>query len=62
MERSKQLTHYYNNIVTYKQYYIKNRIKILENQKKYKERVDKVYKTPDHKLIIKYGKFWVHFD
>ena len=66
MERSKQLEHYYKNIFTYKQYYIKNRLKILERQKLYKERVDREYTSKagssDHKLIIRYGKFWVHFD
>lgn len=62
MERSKQLNYYYRNKFSYKQYYINNRLKILEKQKLYKERVDKEYKTPDNQMTIKYGKFWVHFD
>ena len=63
--REKALAHYYNNIPYYREYYCRNKEKLLKYNKDYKNKIknitfEKHFKKADVK--IEKGNFTVYFD
>ena len=63
--REKALEHYYNNLPYYRQYYCRNKEKLLKYNKDYKNKIKNITFERNHKKIdveIKRGNFIINWD